>query len=410
MKLSLRISVFATLALGSALTIAACADDAEPETPGESPSNDAASPLGDAAAPIDALADSTTNDAADATADAERALRCSDAGWCETRVDDATTVIGYDDLWPLESTAFAVDSRGGLLEYDGAVWRLVNDTLFLQAIWASGPDDVWAGGTFGKVVHGARKAGVWTWTTEQAGDNNSTDYVVSIWGSGPSDVYVVRGNTLYHRGSAPDAGADAGTAWIPEYPVAQADFSSRFVTGTGPDDVWFLGYYQTFTCGKIVHKANGVYQVVADCAEDCSTGTCYAKAIGTTPIVDWDFSRYAFMPAPRTIITVNGESIISNYPPSVQKITLPTAGPAQILRAAAPGMVGQVVWGTSQSDLYTSSTAVVTHNPNAFVDGGVFSISTTALDGLPLITGLKVRGTGASNIWVFGGTYALQKR
>ena len=409
MKLSLRWLAGASLAMGSALAFAACADDGDPGAPLPTPQDEAGIPLGDAAAPLDASRPDTAT--ADADADAEKPLLCSDAGWCETRFDSSFDVGRIQDLWPLGPTAFAVDPTLGLLEYDGTTWRLVHGETELQSVWASGADDVWSGGTNGKMLHGVRTAGTWTWANEQIGDNTIPDYVVSVWGSGASDVYAVRGTGLYHRGGAADAG-DAGSAWTIDYKDPVQDASAQLqltqVIGSGPDDVWLMGE-RNVTCASVVHKQQGTYQRVVDCTLDCTSGECIGSAIPNIPMVEWSFGRYGFIPEPRTIITTNGEAPYSLYGPSLMKITLPASGPPQAIRSDAPGLQGEAVWGTSMTDLYTSAASVVLHNPHAFTDGGVFSISTTALDGLPLIVGLTVRGSSASDIWVFGGHYALHQ-
>jgi photosystem II stability/assembly factor-like uncharacterized protein len=63
----------------------------------------------------------------------------------------------------------------------------------LNAIWATGPDDVWAVGTGGTVLHS--KDGV-TFTPVASGTHADLH---AVWGRGPTDVYVVGdGGTLLH--------------------------------------------------------------------------------------------------------------------------------------------------------------------------------------------------------------------
>jgi len=82
----------------------------------------------------------------------------------------------------------------------------------LDAIWASGPSDVWAAG-YG-VVHfdGA------TWT------ELSTERVNSVWGSGPTDVWFGGARLLHYDGG--ELAAFGGATNVDE------------VSGSGPTEVW----------------------------------------------------------------------------------------------------------------------------------------------------------------------------
>lgn len=66
----------------------------------------------------------------------------------------------------------------------------------LNGVWGSGPDDVWAVGMNGTVLH--RRAG--TWTRELA---NVGESLFAVWGGGPRDVWMAgdQGRVVHFDGS-----------------------------------------------------------------------------------------------------------------------------------------------------------------------------------------------------------------
>jgi len=94
---------------------------------------------------------------------------------------------------------FAVGENGVILHYDGWTWSVMNGATLLidlLGVWGSGPNDVYAVGESGTILHynGTRASLVASGTT--------TD-LMNIWGSGPNDVYVVGrdGSILHWNGS-----------------------------------------------------------------------------------------------------------------------------------------------------------------------------------------------------------------
>jgi hypothetical protein len=107
----------------------------------------------------------------------------------------------------------------------------------LRAVWGSGPNDVWAVGSWA-LYPDPRCMGIhvgiirwngtaWSWTGDGLGPSSVGQR--AIWGSGPDDVWVLGGKALRWDGSA----------WT-------AMLSSMFspmnaVWGSGPNDVWLVG-------------------------------------------------------------------------------------------------------------------------------------------------------------------------
>jgi len=112
--------------------------------------------------------------------------------------------------------------------------------LGLASVWGSGPDDVWAVGAKGSVIHwdGA------TWASTPIDTNYSLQ---SVYGTGPNDVWIVSTASLIHRST----GFANGTATFvaetplyenPQFPTTAAPLLA--VWATAPGDVWISGKYR----------------------------------------------------------------------------------------------------------------------------------------------------------------------
>jgi hypothetical protein len=120
--------------------------------------------------------------------------------------------------------------------------------LGLSSIWGSGPNDVWAVGAKGSVIHwdGA------TWTSMPIDTNYSLQ---SVYGTGPNDVWVVSTASLIYRST----GFSNGTAmFVRETPLFEnATLPTTVgallaVWATGPGDVWISGKHRTSVGGQIL--------------------------------------------------------------------------------------------------------------------------------------------------------------
>jgi hypothetical protein len=127
--------------------------------------------------------------------------------------------FGPDNLW-------AVGDRGRVLHYDGSDWLAADPGPrdYLAGIWGSAPDDLFVTGYNGQVLHfdGSR------WWTQPTGVTNDFN---GIWGSGPDDVFTVgdRGVILHYDGAC----------WRPQETGTEDLFFG--VSGSGPTDVWAVG-------------------------------------------------------------------------------------------------------------------------------------------------------------------------
>jgi hypothetical protein len=143
---------------------------------------------------------------------------------------------GPDDVWAVGGSNSLNGSSAMMLHFDGHVWSDLTPAFNpggpalpgLEAVWGSGPNDVWAvGGTFGNsslVAHWDGKA----WT---ASPTVAASELHGVWGSGPDDVWAVgAGGVALHWTGTNWATRDSGT------------HDELFgVWGLGADDVWLVG-------------------------------------------------------------------------------------------------------------------------------------------------------------------------
>jgi hypothetical protein len=136
---------------------------------------------------------------------------------------------GPNDVW-------AVGDAGTILHWNGTAWTGVpsgtgND---LYGVWGSGPNDVWAVGAGGTVLH-------WNGTAWTGVSSGTTNYLRSVWGSGASDVWAVGdAGTILHWN---------GTAWTR---ASGPPDSLEGVWGSGTGDVWAVGEF-----GTVLHWNDG---------------------------------------------------------------------------------------------------------------------------------------------------------
>jgi hypothetical protein len=112
-------------------------------------------------------------------------------------VDPSHTLYG---VWGAGDTVFVVggslsapSDTTTLARYAGGTWTAVDTTGLpdqpLFKVWGSGPDDVWAVGTGGVILHFDGQ----TWS---AADSPTGERLIAVWGTGPEAAYAVGGDAL----------------------------------------------------------------------------------------------------------------------------------------------------------------------------------------------------------------------
>jgi hypothetical protein len=144
-----------------------------------------------------------------------------------------------DDAW-------AVGAHGALLHLDATsaqVGPSPAENPDLTAVWGSAHDDVWVAGEAGTLLHFDGAA----WTVTSSGTTRTLN---ALWGSGPRDVYAAGdAGTLLHFD---------GSAWSPL--VSGTDKHLHAVAGTGATDVWVGGGTPCVECtpvGVLLHGGAG---------------------------------------------------------------------------------------------------------------------------------------------------------
>lgn len=127
------------------------------------------------------------------------ALRQTDAGWerVETPVDVplwGVFVFSDADVWAVGGNAFE-EGSAVIVHGSSGNWQSVDlpdidrSTAALFKVWGASPDDVWAVGDSGVVLHYDGSA--WSQTP-----SSTTRDLISLWGTGPDDIVAVGGRDI----------------------------------------------------------------------------------------------------------------------------------------------------------------------------------------------------------------------
>lgn len=436
---------FVLTALGAAGACAASGDEEHgSKPPSDSNSGDGGNTL------LDAGAGPSNDGAADADASFEAPV-CSEAGWCRTPLLEEDLV--FKDVAMVGDRVFALVTSATVgtkvLEWDTDHWSYIDDKPQLTVrmtpsnLWASGEDEVFysvndysgllAGeGTYGVFVYrGTRPtppATDWTWTRSRV-ECPPLSPAPHVWGTSSSDVYLAACGKMFHlredsdadAGGDPD-GSDAGDAgasvWTEEYvdadPVPAISFNG--VTGTGPDDVWFVGYRGSSVCTVLVHKTAAGYEKIVDGTPGPNKSCLERSGLPTiTGVFKQNQANFHAVAKDRFVgvrfSNVFGNDIVKVAPDGAGGWTIAYASPAPSMSV----LLGSI-WGTSEDDLWMiassniSSGGFVVRGANIWSDAGTYSFSTLALNGAPNTKPLqKIRGTSNENLWAVGSERAYHK-
>ncbi len=92
---------------------------------------------------------------------------------------------------------FAVGDTGTVLHYDGKQWTAMASgvAVALSSVWGTGPRDVYAVGDSGTIIRydGSK------WSSMPSGTSERLD---AIWGSGPDDLFVIGYDLLLSQPSS----------------------------------------------------------------------------------------------------------------------------------------------------------------------------------------------------------------
>lgn len=171
---------------------------------------------------------------------------CSPSGYCwENPVPAGGMLTAAWASGP--DNVYAAGGWGRILRFDGTVWKTeAEGEGWIEGLWGSGPDDVIGVGDSGLIRH--RKGG--TWQIEDVEESNGFS---AVWGSGPADVFAVGENgVVFHFDGKAWSGQTTGT-----------DASLSAVWGTGPKDVYAVGHLSADDSGVVMHHDGRDWEITA---------------------------------------------------------------------------------------------------------------------------------------------------
>lgn len=263
-------------------------------------------------------------------------------------------VIGCGDPTTTPPDAVIDSPAGWTTEYQDPL-------VELNAVWGSGPNDVYAVGKRGIATVILHSTGNGQWV-EQQGRVNA--FLLTVWGSGPSDIYAGgSGNALLH--------STGDGVWTPQ---TIPDIGVMQVWGSGPSDIYF-----TFpnSGGVVYHSTgNGTWTPIT-----IGDGTSVISAMWGTSSSDIRFAG-GIGTNYRTPYVVHGPT----NPMTETMPALPDAYLRNIFK----------IWGSSSSDFYAVGNGPSIYHSDG---GGTWTLQSGPTGGGTL---LDVWGSGPNDIYIVG--------
>jgi hypothetical protein len=174
-------------------------------------------------------------------------MHCIAPDQCSGQVQ-ANVPFAFTSIW-LDATSVWLASTSGMVRCtDLSHCDLLTPSFqgTINAIWGSGPNDVWGVGSTTTLTGSQSIDAIWSCRADtrtcdhflvgQLFAGSVVDELLSVWGTGSSDVWVAGTYGLLAHCTAP---ATTSCTTL----VGQAADSAPFYTvnGTGPNDVWSAG-------------------------------------------------------------------------------------------------------------------------------------------------------------------------
>ncbi len=299
---------------------------------------------------------------------------CSVDGWCRTELTspnlEAIWGSGPDDVW-------AVGWFGTIMHWDGTTWtRFESGTQWpLFGIWGSGPNDVWAVGRYGTVLH-------WDGASWSAVPSNTTSELVGVWGNGTGEVWAAIGSdrAMMHKG--------ADGVWQ-RVQFSGFDYMTG-ISGVEQSTLWLWG-------------TNGVFrwnQAASGRMQNITNDISFPWWSSTLP---WDRSTSpitsVWMAGPSDLWILSERGDVYNWREETDGGITAVQSRVPPSGAAQDGYLDLVsIWGTSSTNVWASGQlGRIVH-----LEDSKWSLSPTAIGGRIFDCTLTLWGANADDIWAVG--------
>lgn len=374
--MNIGIVVGAAACLSSAFFVGCSSDDTGLEAPVDggpsAPVTEADARAADAGEDVVDLGDGSAREDADA-ADADLGP-CSVDGWCETDLDspnlEAIWGSGPNDVW-------AVGWFGTIMHWDGIAWsRFESGTQWpLFGVWGTGPNDVWAVGRYGTVLH-------WDGTTWSPAASNTTVELVAVWGNGRGDVWAAVGldRAMMHK--------DADGNWS-RVQFAGFDYMTG-IAGVAQSSLWLWG-------------SSGVFRWNQDATGPMDNITMDVSFPWWSSIYPWDRSQSpvtgVWMAGPTDLWILTQRGDVYNWKEAADGTATAVQSRVPSSGAAQDGSLKFTsIWGTSPTNVWASGQlGRIVHLENSD-----WALSSTAVRGRIFDCTLALWGAEAADVWAVG--------
>lgn len=397
-------ALYACCALAIASTLpwfASCAENEGEDVPKEDAS--AVVPT-----PSEAGTDSAIADAGpDATCDASdsncaKPITCAEAEWCPVTTPVSTLYTltsvwgsGPNDVW-------AVGSGGTIMHYDGTKWALTATTPAVRntfhAVWGTGANDVWAVSMTDVLFHTNGFTGgkaEWTKVTSAQAEPNDQfpRATYAIWGTAAGDVRIgARDRTVFDpkSGGYPTYNQysktteDGGVAWAP----SEGAGAVHGFWGSSADDVWYIADNSEKNGWQRAITMHGTRSAAKDGGPLETTWTAFDSQSTALLEAIWGSSK-------DDVWVVGDMGVIRRMTPGLTRWAIVASGTTQALHA---------IWGSSAHDVW----AVGDFGTILHWNGTSWKASVAALPaGKKKAHLFGVWGSGPKDVWIVGDGITL---
>jgi len=290
---------------------------------------------------------------------------CTTDGWCGANLTfSAIWGTRPDDTWVVAKGLGDNPAASVVLRWDGAHWTTMSgarsafytDFSDLEAIWGTGPDDVWVVGSMGTTRHWNGTA----WTDDYVGGAANFN---AVWGSGPSDVWAVgEAGLMAHWDGA------SWTLTSGPYKAAAAGITTARLSGlwgSSAHDVWAVGEH-----GLILHWDGLAWSPYTDALGGTATAADLRAVWGSAARDVWAVGAHG------TVLHFDGAhwSLVERQVPTDQDL--------------------KAVFGRGAGDVWVAGAAgALLH----FTDGAWYTVPAKTTEALN-----AVWGSSAGELWAVG--------